>query len=657
MNINSHLLGDILIKRGHVSKAEIAEALQVQQSFIEDLLVESDFDRSELISINRAKKNDEIPMLGQILIQKGFIEEEDLVQALETQSKLAMDLHLLDSEKLANVLKVGFVINSTIDILEVLSLIMKYANIVTDATASTLMLLDEKTGELVFSVPTGPNTDELKDIRIPPGVGVAGWVVENQKPLLVSDSKKDARFYSQIDDISGVKTESLLCVPMRSNRRIIGVLEVINKRKGEYFNEEDSLLLSIFSHHAAIAIENAMLFQAMHNRIEKEKMIEKKISESERVRSIGTLAAGIAHDFNNILGGIVGYAELARMDALNGSDQYNYLEKLLGATGRAKALILQILTYSRQSENEFKPVRVNVITKEALKLLRAAIPKSIDLVEDLCCRSVIMGDSTQIHQIIMNLCTNAKHAIKNNEGSIKVSLNEVIVECFSDKNNLELVPGPYLKLSVEDNGIGMPSHIVKRIYEPFFTTKSNGQGTGMGLSMVHGIVKGHNGEIKVKSKLGKGTVFDIYLPIINKKLDSNSSEASGHALCGEEHILFVDDEIMLLDAPKKILNSLGYKVTIENSSKEALKRFKSNPEEYDIVITDMTMPEMMGDIMAQEMMNIRPNIPIIICTGYNSRLTKDSAKQIGFEAFLMKPFQMKTLSQKIREVLDKNIHD
>jgi signal transduction histidine kinase/ActR/RegA family two-component response regulator len=652
MNFSTYLLGDILVNMGAVTKEKITKALEIQQCFIADLLIESDFNRAELISKNREKKNDEMPMLGQVLIDNGFVNRDQLEEALRIQNEHSVNLSRLSSEKLANAIKVGFIINSTTDIVTVLSLIMKYACVVTDSEGSTLMLLDEKTGELVFSVPTGPNSEELMDIRIPSGAGVAGWVAENQIPLLVPDTKKEERFYSKVDEISGIETKSLLCVPMRSNRRLIGVLEVINKKNSGQFDEKDTTLLSIFSNNAAIAIENAMLFRAMHNRIEKEKTIVQKIAESDRARSIGTLAAGIAHDFNNILGGIIGYAELACIDAQKDSRQFKNLEKLLEATGRAKELINQILTYSRQSKAEFKPVRLNLIAREVLKLLQAVIPRSIKINGDLSCRSKIMGDSTQLHQVIMNLCTNASHAVEENGGSINISLKNEVIDGISKGDGLNMVPGAYLKLTVEDTGIGMAPHIVTRIFEPFFTTKPSGKGTGMGLSMVQGIIKDHGGEIVVKSRVGEGTTFDVYLPLILEDFYSTEAKMDEKALSGKEHILYVDDEMMLLDAPKKLLNTLGYTVTVENSSHQALYRFKSNPDQYDIVITDMTMPEMTGDVLAQEMMKARPDLPVIITTGYNSRLTKEVAKRIGFKAFLMKPFQVKDIAQKIREVLD-----
>lgn len=262
MNINSHLLGDHLKSLGIITGKQLEEALQLQKDLEAESVSEPDVDRAELIS-KRREKNQGVPMLGQILLEKEFISKDMLAPVLALQNRQVRELRMLSSEKLALVIQIGFIINSTVDLVDVLSLIMKYANIVTDAGASTLMLLDEKTGELVFSVPTGPSADELKDIRIPPGAGVAGWVAQNQQYVLVKDAREDPRFYSGIDDMTGAETQSLLCVPMRSKRKIIGVLEVINKNNEQGFTEDDALLLSIFSHQAAIAIENAILFDSL----------------------------------------------------------------------------------------------------------------------------------------------------------------------------------------------------------------------------------------------------------------------------------------------------------------------------------------------------------------------------------------------------------
>lgn len=262
MNINSHLLGDLLRSMNIISEEQLEEALIIQKTYQENRHVETDLDPVQLISKTRDKDND-VPMLGQVLLSKGYVTEDLLSPILAMQNRQVRELRLLNSEKLALVIQIGYIINSTVNLVDVLSLIMKYANIVTDATASTLMLLDDKTGELVFSVPTGPSAEELKDVRIPPGQGVAGWVAENQQYVLVEDAKNDDRFYSDIDDMTGTETRTLLCVPMRAKRKLIGVLEVLNKNGGLSFTEDDALLLNIFSNQAAIAIENAMMFDSL----------------------------------------------------------------------------------------------------------------------------------------------------------------------------------------------------------------------------------------------------------------------------------------------------------------------------------------------------------------------------------------------------------
>jgi len=262
MNINSHLLGDLLKSMGIISETQLEEALQLQNGFISEFEMEADIDPARLVTETREKGRN-VPMLGEIMLEKGFITKDLLEPVLAMQNRQIRELLLLSSEKLAMIIQTGFIINSTVDLANVLSLIMKYANIVTDAEASTLMLLDEKTGELVFSIPTGPTADELEDNRIPPGVGIAGWVLQNQQYVLVEDAQKDPRFYCRVDDMTGTKTKSLLCVPMRSKRKIIGVLEVINKNNMPGFTEEDALLLNLFSHQAAIAIDNATLFSSV----------------------------------------------------------------------------------------------------------------------------------------------------------------------------------------------------------------------------------------------------------------------------------------------------------------------------------------------------------------------------------------------------------
>ncbi len=314
MDMFSPLLGDILVGMEVISTDQLDEALQVQQVITENNTHPGFMNNQELIAGASYDKKS-VPLLGEILMEKGFLTTAQLEPALDVQTRRAMKLSSLDSTKLATALELGFIINSTIHLPEVLTLIMKYANIVTGSTASTLMLKDEKTGELVFSIPTGPKADRLKDIRIPQGAGIAGWVAQNEQYLVVNDAKEDSRFYSDIDAMTGSETKSLLCVPMKSKNRLIGVLEVLNKEDNGLFLEDDALLLSIFAHQAAIAIENASLFSSLKEKYKKEQAMKKELEESERLKAIGTIAGGIAHEFNNILSIIMGNAVLSLLRA------------------------------------------------------------------------------------------------------------------------------------------------------------------------------------------------------------------------------------------------------------------------------------------------------------------------------------------------------
>jgi CheY-like chemotaxis protein/anti-sigma regulatory factor (Ser/Thr protein kinase) len=276
------------------------------------------------------------------------------------------------------------------------------------------------------------------------------------------------------------------------------------------------------------------------------------------------------------------------------------------------------------------------------------------MVEDLSCSSTIMGDATQIHQVVMNLCTNAAQAMKKKQnGVLTVKLEPVTLLSPSEKNQTVLPSGSYLKLEVADTGNGMPSHVMERIFEPFFTTKPKGQGTGMGLSVVHGIVKKHGGDIQVQTTPGEGSIFQVFFPVAQQGGQPAVEKKNPQKLPrGTEHILVVDDDIMLLDVTKRGLNSLGYHVTIETSSLEAIRKFKAHPDEYDLVITDMSMPEMDGDEMCLAMRAIRSDIPMIMCTGFSAQMTEHIAQKKGFEAFLMKPVQLGDLARVVRRILD-----
>jgi PAS domain S-box-containing protein len=384
---------------------------------------------------------------------------------------------------------------------------------------------------------------------------------------------------------------------------------------------------------------------------EEKAALESRLQQAQKMEAIGTLAGGIAHDFNNILAAIFGYTELALTDSERESILYQNLQEVLRAGERAKDLVKQILTFSRQAEQERKPVQVKLICKEAIKFLRASLPTSITIRQKIESESLVMADPTQIHQVLMNLCTNAGHAMGNKGGDLGLTLLDVYLGEDLTAKYPELQPGPYIELTVSDTGYGMPAHVIERIFDPFFTTKVKGEGTGMGLSVVHGIVGSCGGTITASSKPGKGSTFKIYLPALER--GKASFPIVGESIStGTEHILFIDDETALANIGKQMLEPLGYKVTTRTSSIEALELFKTRADSFDLVITDMTMPNMTGDQLARELIRIRPKVPVILCTGYTARITKEQALALGIRAFVPKPVLRKEIAETIRMVLD-----
>ena len=386
--------------------------------------------------------------------------------------------------------------------------------------------------------------------------------------------------------------------------------------------------------------------------VEERRGLESKLQQAQKMEAIGTLAGGIAHDFNNILGAILGYAELAQLNTSDNPKVQKYIDQLCMASERAKALVLQILAFSRQSKSEKIPVDIGLVIKEALKLLRASIPTTIEIRQNVKSNiCTVEADQTQIHQIVMNLCTNAFHAMEKEGGQLDVDLIPVTISADDCQVYEDIKPGRYIKLIVVDTGHGMDADTISRIFEPYFTTKEVGEGTGMGLATVHGLVKNHAGDIKVYSEPGGGTSFHILFPVIENDTE-RIIETSIPLPKGHEQILFVDDEKFLVDIGKESLVSLGYKVETRTSSYDALEAFYNQPDKYDMVITDMTMPKMTGEKLAEEIKKIRPDIPIILCTGYSKSITPENVRDMGISSILMKPLTMHELANTVRSVLD-----
>ena len=389
-------------------------------------------------------------------------------------------------------------------------------------------------------------------------------------------------------------------------------------------------------------------YRTMH---ENEKKLEALLRQAQKMEAIGTLAGGIAHDFNNILTAVIGFSDLALGFVEKGSQLEIYMQEVHTAGNRAKELVKQILTVARRSKTELIPVQISLIAKEALKLIRSTLPTTIDIRTSLDSHAIIQADPTHIHQIFMNLCTNAAHAMENNCGILTVSLSDSKLDQDTQGKPADLAPGDYITLSVTDTGKGIPEKDMEFIFEPYFTTKEVGTGTGLGLSVVQGIVKSYGGDISVQSVVGNGSTFTVYLPVI--KTNSRYEPETFDILpAGNERILMIDDEPAIAALCGEILAHLGYKVTTRTNSIEALELFKSQPNDFDLVITDMSMPNMAGDRLAAELIKIRPDIPVILCTGYSKHVTETRAAKIGIRALLMKPLAKTILTKTVRNVLD-----
>ncbi len=392
--------------------------------------------------------------------------------------------------------------------------------------------------------------------------------------------------------------------------------------------------------------------ERVRERTEREDL-QVQLRHSQKMEAIGTLAGGIAHDFNNILAAIMGYTELALLEVGAGSLR-DTLTEVRRASGRAKDLVAHILAFSRQGEMAKAPVNVASIVKETLKMLRASLPTTIELKQtmgqDL---GKILADPTQIHQVLMNLCTNAGHAMRESGGLLEVGLTQVRLRNEPVLRTFALEPGSYLKLTVSDSGQGIAPAILDKIFDPFFTTKNRGEGTGLGLSVVHGIVTSHGGGIEVQSAPGQGTCFTLYFPVLESVSETVDAAVAGAPPTGNERVLFVDDELALIELGERILVYLGYQVTTRTSSVEALELFRANPEAFDLVITDYTMPNMTGGELAKHILAIRPGMPIVLCTGFSEVFTEEKAQSLGIQGYVMKPISIHDLANICRKVLGK----
>ena len=421
---------------------------------------------------------------------------------------------------------------------------------------------------------------------------------------------------------------------------------IVNKKK-------DGTLFEVISTITPVQDENGELknFIAVKYDITEKVELKKQLEQATKLEAIGTLAGGIAHDFNNILGIIIGYGEMIREDS-NNKKLIDEIEMILQAAERAKDLVKQILTFSRQTDIKKTYINPSLVIKEAIKMIKASLPSSIELVEKIEECGMLYGDASELHRVVINLCTNSFNAMEENEGTLTVELKKCLVvpsELKKGDNKKE-----FLRLSISDTGYGIKPAIIDKIFDPFFTTKKRGRGTGMGLSISYGIVKNFGGTITVESEIKKGTTFHIYLPISDKKDNKNNNGKTIESFIGKnERILFIDDEKSLVQMGKIILEKLGYKVTALDDSELAIEIFKNDPNNFDLVITDHSMPKKTGIELAEIFLLIKEDIPIILCSGYNE-FDENKVENIGIKRVIHKPITKKELSKVIRELLDEN---
>ena len=782
-------LGQIMAKMGFITRQQLNEALQRQKRIIGEKPLPEQMQRVRLVSeARRSLGTDKAPLLGEILADMGFATKEQLEEALGEQDKSFEVYKSLEKEKLGIAIETGSLLNSTLNLAEVLDLIMRHANQVTNSVASTLMLIDDKTEELVFSIPTGPKADKLTDIRIPRGKGIAGWVAEHKQPVLIPNAQDDSRFYPEMDKISGLETKAILCVPLKAKTRLIGVLEAINKVDGTSFTEEDIQLLNIFGHQAAVAIENARLHSELTDRLEERKEAEEALRESEekyrnilesikegyyetdiagnfaflnesfcsisgyskdelmgasyrqytnpkniqrvyetfnkvyitgepiegfgweimrkdggiryievsvslkrdseghrvgfrgivrditglkraekerkrlearlqqaqKMEAIATLAGGIAHQFNNALSSITGYTGLLEMKFSDNEKIMDYVKPMKESAHRMAHLTSQLLSYARGGRYNPQTMLLSEYVKGTLPLIRHTLDPAIRLETDLPPDILnVEADRTQMQMVLSALMANANEAIEV-PGRVRITTKNVEVDQDFIKDP-GLTPGRYVCLSIEDDGKGMDEETRSRIFEPFFTTHFMGRGLGM--ASVYGIVTNHGGAITVDSELGKGTVVRIYLPAISAGRKEHGAKVvktpEVELPTGEGTVLVIEDEEPLVKLFRLILERLGYRVVQARTGKEGVEIAKTFDGDIDLALLDIKLPDMEGGRVYPLIMEARPNLKVLVCSGYALDGPAQGILDAGAEGVIQKPFSIAELAEKLKEVLER----
>ena len=442
---------------------------------------------------------------------------------------------------------------------------------------------------------------------------------------------------------------ALLSVPVKAGDTMVGQISLA-KPTGQY-SDKDLMAVGHLADLFALALDRDRAAS------DREEMTE-RLRQSQRMEAIGTLAGGVAHDFNNILWAVQGFAEMSYLEAPEDSQTRSNLSQILKAADRGRDLVRQIMTFSRRTEPQKRPIQLRPSLHEALKLLRASLPAHIEVRQNIGEEAgAVLADPTQIVQVLMNLCTNAAQALPETGGVLEITLSEEEIDQRRATANPDLHQGPYLLLTVRDNGAGMEPSVRDRIFEPYFTTKKHGEGTGLGLAVVHGIVKGHGGTVSVESEPGQGSTFYVYLPKMEEAAAARAMEASAVYHLGSERVLFVDDEPPLVEVGKQMLEYLGYDVLTRHSSMDALDTFRARPDQFDLLMTDLSMPHMSGLELIREVKRIRPEIPVILCTGFSELVRPEQIAELNIDALIRKPISVHEVSEILRQVLEKHQED
>ncbi|MEZ4527533.1 MAG: response regulator [Desulfobacterales bacterium] len=533
------------------------------------------------------------------------------------------------------------------DIAEIAGLILNTAQELTGSSWGYVAEINSETKDLAVSVIMPSRCSVEKRLPVFPigedGTysGLWGYALNTGEAFYTNDPKQHPG--STEVPQGHILIERFLSVPVFLEGNLTGQLALANPRKN--YTDEDLNAVKRLSDLYALAIQRCAY--------EREKeSLKQQLQKTQRMEALGTLAGGIAHDFNNILFPIMGYSEMIREDDPENSRLQENISQVLQGVHRAAQLVRQILTFCRQTEQKMEPLQMHLIVKEVLKLIRASLPATIEIHQSVKDCGLVMADPTQIHQMTMNLITNAFHAMEETGGTLTVRLDEVLLEA-EELHEPDMAPGDYICLTVGDTGIGMDKTVIEHMFDPYFTTKKQGKGTGLGLAVVHGIVKSCGGGIRVCSEPGRGSEFKIYLPLSKPRESAAQEVWKGEPSDrGNEHILLVDDEPQILSMLQQMLKRLGYQVTAQISSMEALELFKAHPDRFDLLVTDYTMPKMTGLALAKEVLAIRSDIPIVMCSGFNEHADAEMANIPGIKEYLAKPLRKSELASTIRRVLD-----